>query len=49
VDAKFRSRIAEQAGVHRATLYRAIMENRLSAKSQEALSPVLLFMSQTGM
>jgi hypothetical protein len=42
-------RIAEQAGVHRATLYRAIVEGRISDKSCEALSPVLLFMSQTGM
>jgi hypothetical protein len=40
-------RIAEQARLHRATLYRAIIENRLSDKSREALSPVLLFMSQT--
>jgi hypothetical protein len=40
--------VAEMAGLHRATLYRAIMESRISDKSREALSPVLLFMSQTG-
>ena len=39
--------VAEMAGLHRATLYRAIMENRLSDKSREALSPVLRIMSQT--
>ena len=33
--------VAEMAGLHRATLYRAIMENRISNKSREALSPVL--------
>ena len=37
--------VAEMAGLHRATLYRAIMENRISNKSREALSPVLI-MSQ---
>lgn len=41
--------VAEMAGLHRATLYRAIMEGQISDKSCEALSPVLLFMSQTGM
>jgi hypothetical protein len=39
--------VAEMAGLHRATLYRAIMENRISNKSREALSPVLT-MLQTG-
>jgi hypothetical protein len=31
-------RIAEQAGVHRATLYRIICDGRISDKSREALS-----------
>jgi hypothetical protein len=38
-------RIAEQAGVHRATLYRAINEGRISDNVRAALSLVL--MSQT--
>ena len=42
-------RIAEMAGVHRARLYRIIQDGRVSDKSREALSPVLLFMSQTSM
>jgi hypothetical protein len=35
-------RIAEQAGLHRATLYRAIMKARISDKSRVALSLVLV-------
>jgi hypothetical protein len=35
-------RIAEQAGVHRATLYRIIWGGRISDKSREALSLVLM-------
>jgi DNA-binding phage protein len=41
-------RIAEQAGVNRALLYRAINEGRLSDSSREALSPVLI-MLQSGL
>ena len=37
-------RIAEQAGVHRATLYRIIRDRRISDKSREALSPVLVML-----
>ena len=37
-------RIAEQAGVHRATLYRIIRDGRISDKSREALSPVLIML-----
>jgi hypothetical protein len=33
--------IAELAGLHRVTLYRAIWSGRLSEKSREALAPVL--------
>jgi hypothetical protein len=35
-------RIAENAGVHRATLYRAINEGRISDNSRVALSLVLV-------
>jgi hypothetical protein len=38
--------IAEQAGVNRALLYRAINDGRLSDNSRAALSPVLLIMLQ---
>ena len=41
--------IAEMAGLHRASLYRAMMENRISDKSRAALSRVLHFMSQSSM
>jgi hypothetical protein len=34
--------IAEEAGVHRATLYRIICDGRVSDKSREALSLVLI-------
>jgi hypothetical protein len=33
--------VAELAGLHRVTLYRAIFEGRISDKTREALSPVL--------
>ncbi len=39
-------RIAEQAGVNRALLYRAIKEGRISDNSRAALSPVLMIMLQ---
>jgi hypothetical protein len=35
-------RVAEEAGVHRATLYRAIMESRISDKSRLSLGYVLI-------
>jgi hypothetical protein len=35
-------RVAEMAGVHRVTLYRAILKGQLSGKSRVALSPVLM-------
>jgi hypothetical protein len=38
--------IAEQAGVHRARLYRAINQGRTSDSSRAALSPVLAIMLQ---
>jgi hypothetical protein len=40
--------VAEMAGLHRTTLYRAMMDGRLSERSREALSPVLI-MLQKGM
>ena len=39
--------VAEMAGVHRVTLYRAILRGRISDYSRSVLSPVLI-MSQTG-
>ena len=43
---EFATRIAEQAGVNRALLYRAIKEGRISDNSRAALSPVLMIMLQ---
>jgi hypothetical protein len=40
--------IAEMAGLHRVTVYRAIWTGRISERSREALSPVLI-MLQVGM
>jgi hypothetical protein len=38
--------VAEQAGVNRARIYRAIREGRISDSSQAALSPVLLMLRE---
>ena len=38
--------VAEQAGVDRTCLYRIILGGRVSRRSREALSPVLIFMLQ---
>jgi hypothetical protein len=37
-------RVAEMAGLHRATLYRGIFEGRISDKTRKALSPVLIML-----
>ena len=37
-------RVAEFAGLHRVTLYRAIWYGRLSERSRAALSPVLIML-----
>jgi hypothetical protein len=37
-------RVAEMAGLHRVTLYRAIFEGQISDKTREALSPVLIML-----
>jgi hypothetical protein len=37
-------RVAEMAGLHRATLYRAIFDGRISDKTRKALSPVLIML-----
>jgi hypothetical protein len=39
--------VAEMAGVHRVTLYRAILQGRISGKTREALSPALIMLQQS--
>ena len=39
-------RVAKMAGLHRVTLYRAIMQGRISDKSQEALSRALIMLQK---
>ena len=39
-------RVAKMAGLHRATLYRAIFEGRISDKTRKALSPVLIMLQR---
>jgi hypothetical protein len=42
-------RVAKMAGLHRATLYRAIMQGRISDKSRVALSPALIMHMDGGL
>jgi hypothetical protein len=39
--------VAWLANLHRATLYRAIMNGQISEKTREALSPVLIMLSES--